>query len=110
MQCLPAAAEGRAPLFTADQEACLCNPQETSWECAVESASDARSTCDGDTLHLARGSGDDILLINRQDGLPIDAACQAKPAEQASGDYPRRQTRSDDKVFRLTRMPVDACR
>jgi len=61
-------------------------------------------------LHLARGSGDDILLINRQDGLPIDAACQAKPAEQASGDYPRRQTRSDDKVFRLTRMPVDAYR
>jgi hypothetical protein len=61
-------------------------------------------------LHLARGSGDDVLLINRQDGLPIEAACQAKPPDQASGDYPQRPTRSDDKVFRLTRMPVEACR
>jgi hypothetical protein len=89
----------------------ICSPQEASWECSVESASDARSTCDGNTVHLARGSGDDVLLINRQDGLPIDAACQAQPAsEQASGDYQRRRTSSDDKVFRLARMPIEACR
>jgi len=51
------------------------------------------------------------MLINRQDGLPIEAACQAKPdTEPSGGDFVRRQTRSDDKVFRLTRMPVEACR
>ena len=61
-------------------------------------------------MHLARGAGDDIVLINRQDGLPIEAACQAKPAEEPSdGDFQRR-TRSDDNTFRLGRMPIEACR
>jgi hypothetical protein len=86
-----------------------CDPKEASWECTAESAADARSTCDGNTVHLARGEGDDILLINRREGLPIDAACQAKPAD-APGDDHQRPTRSDDKTFRLSRMPVEACR
>jgi len=29
----------------------ICSPQEASWECSVESTSDARSTCDGNTVH-----------------------------------------------------------
>ena len=62
----------------------ICSPQEASWECSAETASTGRSTCDGNTMHLARGAGDDIVLINRQDGLPIEAACQAKPAEEPS--------------------------
>ena len=57
------------------------------------------------------GPGNDIMLINRQDGLPIEAACQPKPAaEPSDGEFARRRTRSDDKVFRLTRMPLEACR
>jgi hypothetical protein len=89
----------------------ICSPQEASWECSAETASSARSTCDGDTMHLARGAGDDILLINRQDGLPIEAACQPKAADDPSdGDFQRRRTRSDDNAFRLTRMPIEACR
>jgi hypothetical protein len=86
-----------------------CDPKEASWECAAQSAPDARSTCDGNTVHLARGEGDDILLINRREGLPIDAACQAKAADAPDDDH-QRPTRSDDKTFRLTRMPVEACR
>ena len=89
----------------------ICSPQEASWECSAETASTGRSTCDGNTMHLARGAGDDIVLINRQDGLPIEAACQAKPAEEPSdGDFQRRRTRSDDNTFRLGRMPIEACR
>ncbi len=89
----------------------VCNPQEASWECYVDSASDTRSTCDGHSVQLTRGAGDDIMLINRQDGLPIDAPCRAKPeGEPTAGDFQRRETRSDDKTFRLARMPIEACR
>jgi hypothetical protein len=89
----------------------ICSPQEASWECSAETASSARSTCDGNTMHLARGTGDDIVLINRQDGLPIEAACQAKTTDEPiDGDFQRRRTRSDDNTFRLTRMPIEACR
>jgi hypothetical protein len=87
----------------------VCNPREASWECAAETTPDARSTCDGNTVHLARSEGDDIMLFNRQDGLPIDAACQARPANESADDR-QRPTRSDDKTFRLTRMLVEACR
>ena len=88
-----------------------CLPQEASWECYADSSASTRSTCDGNLVQLARGPGNDIMLINRQDGLPIDAACQAKPdTEPTAGEFGRRQTRSDDKMFRLTRMPVEACR
>ena len=86
-----------------------CDPKEASWECAAQSVPDARSTCDGNTVHLARAEGDDILLINRREGLPIDAACAAKAANAPNDDH-QRPTRSDDKTFRLTRMPVEACR
>jgi len=51
------------------------------------------------------------LADNRQDGLPIEAACEAKPAaESTDADFQRRRTRSDDNAFRLSRMPIDACR
>jgi hypothetical protein len=87
-----------------------CDPKEASWECAAESNEDARSTCDGNYFHLARGGeSDDIVLINRREGLPIAAACQPRP-EGASSDDHQTPTRSDDKTFRLTRMPIEACR
>jgi hypothetical protein len=87
----------------------VCNPNEASWQCAAETISDAPSTCDGNTFHLARSEGDDIMLFNRQAGLPVDAACQPRRADESSDDR-QRPTRSDDKTFRLVRMPIDACR
>jgi hypothetical protein len=60
-------------------------------------------------VHLTRGAGDDILMINRREGLPIDAACRTKAESEPSDDH-QTPTRSDDKSFRLTRMPVEACR
>jgi hypothetical protein len=83
----------------------VCSPREASWECRFDWAEGVHSTCDGDTVHVARGRDDDILLINRKEGLPIDAPCQAW---QKSG--PSQPTRSDDKTFRLVRMPIEACR
>ena len=101
---LNAGAARRAAKYT-------CLPQEASWECYAESSTSTRSTCDGNIVQLARGPGNDIMLINRQDGLPIETACQAKPdTEPTAGEFTRRQTRSDDKMFRLARMPVEACR
>jgi hypothetical protein len=58
---------------------------------------------------LARGRGDDMLLINRKEGLPIDAPCQAKLTSEPSDDH-QPPTRSDDRTFRLVRMPIEACR
>jgi hypothetical protein len=87
----------------------ICNPKEASWECVAEMAADARSTCDGNFIHLARGTGDEILLINRGAGLPIDAACRAKAESEPNDDH-QTPTRSDDKTFRLVRMPIEACR
>jgi hypothetical protein len=87
----------------------ICNPREASWECTAEVAPDSPSTCDGDTIHLARGREDDILLINRKEGLPIDAPCQAKQKSERNYDY-QQATRSDDRTFRLVRMPIGACR
>jgi hypothetical protein len=83
----------------------VCNPDEASWQCHAETVPDTDSTCDGNRVHVARGRDDDILLINQKEGLPIDAPCQAW---QKSG--PSQPTRSDDKTFRLVRMPIEACR
>jgi hypothetical protein len=46
-----------------------------------------------DTIHLARGRDDDILLTNRKEGLPIDAPCQAKQKSEPNDDY-QQATRS----------------
>jgi hypothetical protein len=90
----------------------VCRPQEASWRCTAVSGSDARSSCGNGTVYLARGPDDDIMLINPQDGLPIEAACQAKAEirNPSPDDFQRRETRSDDKTFRLSRMPIEACR
>ena len=87
----------------------VCGPREASWECTAESVRDAASSCEGDTIHLARGRDDDILLINRKEGLPIDAPCQAKQKSEYY-EYDQQATRSDDRIFRLARMPIEACR
>jgi hypothetical protein len=87
----------------------VCNPREASWECTAGWVPDAASSCDGDTIHLARGRDDDILLINRKEGLPIEAPCQDKRKNEPNDDYPQ-PTRSDDRTFRLVRMPIEACR
>jgi len=81
----------------------VCNPREASWECTAE---DVPSSCDSHIIHLARGGDDDILLINRKEGLPIDAPCQAKTTNE---DH-LQPTRSADSTFRLARMPIKACR
>jgi hypothetical protein len=90
-----------------------CRPQVASWECNADQAawtSDTRSTCDGNIVQLARGPGNDIMLINRRDGLPIEAPCRPKTKIELTGEeFAGRRTQSDDRVFRLTRMPAEAC-
>ena len=84
-----------------------CSPQEASWECHRRVESDSPSACSGRSIQLVRGPGDEILLQNRNSGLPIDNECEAAPTGQQFPTRPR--TRSDDRTFRLTRMPVRQC-
>lgn len=88
-----------------------CTPQEGSWECrrTFEGENEGNNACIGRSIHLVRGPGDDIFVHNRRSGLPINDACATSPATAVYQDPPP-LTRSDDKVFRLSRMPVAACR
>ena len=70
--------------------------------------SDTPSACTDRSIKLVRGPGNEILVRNSHSGLPIDKECETAPTGE---QYPKKPlTRSDDKMFRLTRMPVEACR
>jgi hypothetical protein len=85
-----------------------CSPEEGSWNCSRENQSDTPSACHDRSIQLVRGSGDEIIVRNSNSGLPITNECETAPTGQ---QYPTRPlTRSDDKVFRLNRMPVEACK
>jgi hypothetical protein len=85
-----------------------CYPEEGSWGCRRDSTSDTPSACTDRSIELVRGPDNDILVQNRNSGLPIDNECDKAPTGE---QYPKRPiTRSDDKLFRLSRMPVEACR
>jgi hypothetical protein len=87
-----------------------CTPLDGSWECTLEKPEGASAACLQRNVHLVRTENEDILLVNRRSGLMIEQDCEALPKPQ-SDQYPRHEaTASDDKIFRLTRMPVDACR
>jgi hypothetical protein len=85
-----------------------CFPATASWDCRREGEAETHNACNDRTIQLVRGPGDDILVYNRNSGLPIDKECETA---KDTGQYPERPlTRSDDKSFRLSRMPVQACR
>ena len=85
-----------------------CNPRTASWECRRQAEGERQNACPDRTVHLVRGPGDDIMLLNRNSGLPIDNECETA---KNTGQFPQNPpTRSDDRIFRLTRMPADACR
>lgn len=87
-----------------------CRPLDGSWECTMRHKEGAPSSCFGRNVNLVRTENDDIILLNRKTGLMIDKDCEDLP-KPASDQIPRHPpTVSDDKIFRLTRMPVAACR
>lgn len=96
---------GRAAPVTRFQ----CDPREASFECYTDTTVKSDESCLPTTFHLVRAPGNDIVLINRTDGLPIETACHPKPGKDG-GEPPRRVTKSDDRSFRLSPMPVNACR
>ena len=59
-----------------------CSPHEASWECLRRLESDAPSACRDRSIQLVRGPGDEILLYNRNSGLPIDSECEAAQTGQ----------------------------
>ena len=84
-----------------------CTAKEANWECSRIVEGDTPSACNERSIHLVRGPGNDILVYNRNSGLPIDKECETAETGQ---QFPTRpMTRSDDKVFRLTRMPIRQC-
>ena len=54
-------------------------------------------------------ASNDIMLSNRHSGLPLDKRMRQRRTP-ANNSRRGRSTRSDDRLFRLTRMPVEACR
>jgi len=84
-----------------------CHPQEANWECRRLVEGDAVTACRDRTIHVVRGPGDEILVQNRNSGLPITNECDQ--AETGSQFGHRPLTRSDDRSFRLTRMPIRQC-
>jgi hypothetical protein len=85
-----------------------CTPQQANWECRRETGGENHTACNDHMIQIVRGPGDEIYLHNRTSGLPITNECQIA---KDSGQYPELPpTRSDDRSFRLTRMPVAACR
>jgi len=85
-----------------------CYPEDGAWACRREATSGTPSACDDRSIRLVRGPGDDILVQNRHSGLPIDRECETAPTGEQLPVKPL--TRSDDRSFRLTRMPIEACR
>jgi hypothetical protein len=87
-----------------------CTPQEGNWECqrTTRSETETHNACSDRMIQIVRGPGDEIYLHNKTSGLPITNECETA---KDVGQYPSLPpTRSDDRSFRLTRMPVAACR
>jgi hypothetical protein len=85
-----------------------CTPQQANWECRRETGAETRNACSDRMIQLVRGPGDEIYVQNRTSGLPITNECATA---QDAGQYPALPpTKSDDRTFRLNRMPVAACR
>lgn len=88
-----------------------CDPEVSNWKCTITGPETHNSTCTERYFQLSRAAGQDISLINRRDGLPIDFACpDASKSQNAGDDVDKRKTKSDDASFRLTKMPLEACR
>jgi hypothetical protein len=84
-----------------------CTPQDASWDCERIVKSESPSACGARSIKIVRGPGDEILLYNRSSGLPLDNECETA---QTGEQFPSRpMTRSDDRIFRLTRMPIRQC-
>jgi hypothetical protein len=84
-----------------------CTPREGDWDCRRQHESDGSSACRDRSFQLVRGPGDEILLQNRHSGLAITNECEKAETGQQFGNRPL--TRSDDRTFRLTRMPIRQC-
>ena len=84
-----------------------CTPREGDWDCQRRHEGDAPSACRDRSFQLVRGPGDELLLVNRHSGLPIDNECEKAETGQQFGNRPL--TRSDDRSFHLTRMPIRQC-
>ena len=100
---------GDAALESQDHHGALClhAARRRSGIASGSIESDAPSACRDRSFQLVRGPGDEILLANRHSGLPIDNECEKAQTGQQFGHRPL--TRSDDRTFRLTRMPIRQC-
>jgi hypothetical protein len=86
----------------------FCNPRAANWECTRQVHGERTNACGDRTIHFQRGPGSDVIVLNRHSGLPIDDECETA---ENTGQFPQNPpTKTDDRTFRLTRMPIAACR
>jgi hypothetical protein len=84
-----------------------CYPREGDWDCRRQHESDGPSECRDRSFQLVRGPNDELTLRNNHSGLAITNECEKAQGGQQFGNRPL--TRSDDRSFRLTRMPIRQC-
>ena len=85
-----------------------CSPREANWECtpAASKATRRRPAATAASSSSA-APATRSCSHNRHSGLPIDNECEMA---QTGQQFPQRPlTRSDDRTFRLTRMPIRQC-
>jgi hypothetical protein len=75
----------------------VCQGEADQWNCAPSSDCDLERR----EIYLRRGAGGTLIVANPKSGLPLVDTCAAS---ETAGS-----TRSDDKIFRLTPMPLSAC-
>jgi hypothetical protein len=84
-----------------------CYPREGDWDCRRQHESEGVSECRDRSIQLVRGPGDELMLRNNHSGLAITNECETAKGGSQFGNRPL--TRSDDRSFRLTRMPIRQC-
>ena len=78
----------------------------SGWSCVSDAPAGGAGGCDGRVIEIVRGPDDDIYLRNPGSGLPLAASTTTSRNPEAEPPA----TPSDDRAFRLARMPVAACR
>jgi len=79
----------------------------SGWSCVSDAPFGGAGVCDGRVIEIVHGPDDDIYLRNPGSGLPR-AGASTTTSRNPEAEPPA--TPSDDRAFRLARMPVAACR
>jgi hypothetical protein len=88
-------------LHTGRYGALFLLPRAASWECRREIAGEGYTACNDRTIHLVRGRGDNVMLVNRNQS-------QLGPTDRQLRNGPGQRTISARSAYQLRRQSVPA--